>query len=86
MCVGSVDELEQLSGIRVQDLHREKYKNGFLMTIFYFRRLFLTPDGSHTCVSVWITLLSHPKQTEESLNEFQKYLIAGLKVEGVVFL
>lgn len=25
VCVGSIDELEQLSGVRVSDLHRERY-------------------------------------------------------------
>ena len=25
VCVGSIDELEKLSGVRVKDLHREKY-------------------------------------------------------------
>ena len=25
VCVGSIDELEQFSGVRVSDLHRERY-------------------------------------------------------------
>lgn len=68
ICPSSIAELEELTGVKITDLHREKYlfKN---ITKIYEYLLTLT------ALTIW---KSHRKRAEENWNEWVKYSTAGL--------
>lgn len=48
MCVGSMDELEQLSGVRVKDLHRERCGASIRFLVFNTPKQFSWNDKKLT--------------------------------------
>jgi hypothetical protein len=94
VCVGSVEELEKLSGVKVTDLHRETYDFISLTQteIFFFHctkrnhirviQMKLNLPFTHFLFQVLILSPSLLQRRGMCSAELMKFSIVGLKVEG----